>query len=204
MLANGSLVQPNDIIEIAPGDPLILQFETTDANASDSVSVVMQDPANPYMPWSIFYTSNNAAKPTGTFTWLTNNATPGDFFYFPITVQDNHCPIRGKTTRMFGVRVVSRATGIKEASSVGTTFIAYPNPFSEEVTFNVSGNAKAQSIVIYNLLGQQVDELKIDRTPGHEQKVTWKNAAKHASGTYIARLIANGKTQETIKFTRLP
>ena len=105
---------------------------------------------------------------------------------------------------MFGVRVISRTTGIKDATSAGNTFIAYPNPFSEEVTFNVSGNVKAQSIAIYNLLGQQVDELKIDRTPGREQKVTWKNAAKNASGTYIARLIANGKIQETIKFTRLP
>lgn len=204
--ANGLQVQPNDIIEVAAGDPLVFQFDTEDGNTSDSVSVLMQDPANPYMPWSVTYsTTNNTITPnfpTGTFTWDTNNATPGELTYFPITVKDNTCPLRGVSTFMFGVKILPRTTGIRKNHSPGLAFSAFPNPFSEAVSFKISGNAPAEAVAIYNLLGEQIALLPVPRTAAANQMVTWQNAASYASGTYLARLKSGNGAGQTIRFLK--
>jgi hypothetical protein len=56
---------------------------------------------------------------------------------------------------------VEEAAAVKvEASNAGVSVIAFPNPYIDQVTFNVTvKNAGKGSLVIYNMLGQKVTNL---------------------------------------------
>ena len=82
-------------------------------------------------------------------------------------------------------------------------FTAFPNPFSDELNFNLDLTTKAENIVIYDLLGQKVDVISLKTLGLGAQKVKWQNAGKHAAGAYIARLISADKTVQTLKFTKV-
>ena len=97
----------------------------------------------------------------------------------------------------------STATGTNGLVSGISELRAFPNPFKDELTFNLNLQTKAESIIIYNLLGQQVDEIPLKTLGLGEQKVQWQNAGKHAAGTYVAKLISLEKTIQTLKFTKI-
>jgi hypothetical protein len=119
-------------------------------------------------------------------------------------LRDDGHPLRGVYTETFAVRVsnTGNVTSISEAFG-NASFSAFPNPFSEELHFNLNLNSKAQSIIIYNLLGQKVDEIQLKTLGVGAQKVPWQNAGKYAAGTYVARLVAADKSVQTLKFTKI-
>ena len=60
-----------------------------------------------------------------------------------------------------------------------------------------------QSLVIYNLLGQEIERISLEKSSGNSTKMVWKNAAKQPAGTYLAKLFSEGNCVQTLKFTKL-
>ncbi|RLC54258.1 MAG: hypothetical protein DRH79_01185, partial [Candidatus Cloacimonadota bacterium] len=76
----------------------------------------------------------------------------------------------------------------------------YPNPFNPETTisFNLKNQIQKAAIEIFNVKGQKIKTLKItDPKIERENKVVWNgddnNGNKAASGTYLYRLMLDGK-----------
>jgi len=123
--------------------------------------------------------------------------------YYPITVRDNNCPVRGTVTHIYGIKTVALVMGIKADQTEAGFFQAVPNPFSEEVAFNFASQARPQTIIIYNLLGQEIARIPVKTSAGTNQKMVWPNGSKLPAGTYVAKLISENKTSQTMKFTKL-
>ncbi len=202
--ANGQPIQPNTIIGVIPGDSVTFQFQTADADAGDILTVIW--PIGQFLgsPFPSSGNINLGSPPRGSFTFHTFAGTADKIYYFPVTVMDNACPVRGITTRVYGLKLLpANPLGISNMVHAGPGFTAFPNPFTQEVSFKIPAISKEGSILIYNLLGQQIDQIPVPELNTSEQHLPWKNAAKHASGTYIARLVAKDKTIQTLKFTKL-
>ena len=202
-VANGQTISETDVINLRPGTPMNFQFASSDGNAANVLT--MESDVATVLPGAVF-TKTSASQPTGTITWTPPaSAVRGQVYYFHVTVQDNACPVKGVQTHTFGVRVSATGgvTGTKEVSSL-PRFVAYPNPFSETVSFkvNISKNA-AQKLVIYNVLGQEVDKIDLSGLGSGEQTVIWNKASKQAKGQYVAKLVSNQKEVQTIQFSKL-
>ena len=118
--------------------------------------------------------------------------------------RDDASILRGVHIETFAIRVshTGSVTNTPEAFRE-ETFVAYPNPFSEQLHFKLNLHTKAESLKIYNLLGQQIDEIKLQHSGLGEQHLQWKNAGKYAAGTYVAKLISQDKKVQILKFTKL-
>lgn len=201
--ANGNPISETDVINLRPGIPLNFQFATTDSNSFDVIALSTDAPD--ILPGSVF-TKTISNKPNGTLTWTPTAAHIRDqIYYFHVLVMDDACPVKGHQIHTFGVKVTANGsvTGLQENQTAKTTFTAFPNPFSEELYFNLNLQTKAESIAIFNLLGQKLAEIPLKTVGVGAQKVQWPNAGKQAAGTYIARLVSADKTVQTLKFTKL-
>ncbi|MBK0403988.1 T9SS type A sorting domain-containing protein [Adhaeribacter sp. BT258] len=201
--ANGQPVQPNELVSIRSGNVLNFQFSTADANAGDVVTLVLPDPQFPGFPANTNTAIVTGNRPTGTLTFNTAPIATDQIFYFPVMVMDNACPARGVTTRVYGVKLLASPLGLQNDARFDAGFQAYPNPFTEAVSFTCNLTAQAERIMICNLLGQQIDEILIPKVLSGEQNIHWQNAGKYAAGTYVAKLISADKTIRTLKFTKL-
>ncbi|MFC5271863.1 T9SS type A sorting domain-containing protein [Adhaeribacter terreus] len=197
--ANGQYVGPNGIIEVQAGSDLIFKFATHDNNASDSLTTFMPGPALS----GFRFTSSGGRRPTGVITWQAPPVASNKIIYFPIMIKDDACPVRGTVTQVYGIKVVASPLGIKNTTSFDPAFTAFPNPFATSVTFRFSPKNNAQTLVISNLLGQEIDRIDLRKVISGKQDVAWENAYKFPSGVYIARLETAGKTIQTLKFTKL-
>jgi hypothetical protein len=78
----------------------------------------------------------------------------------------------------------------------------YPNPFSDAVTFSIKKNEEAPlTIRIFNLQGQQVDQIDVGELPLELNHITWRLNATQMSlptGIYFCQFKA-GKFSETVK-----
>ncbi len=71
----------------------------------------------------------------------------------------------------------------------------YPNPFNPSTTIQFSiPESQSVSLMVYDILGQQVKSLINDNVPAGSYKVTW-DASKLASGVYIYRIQAGSFVQ---------
>ncbi len=78
----------------------------------------------------------------------------------------------------------------------------YPNPFSDAVTFSIKKNEEAPlTFRIFNLQGQQVDQIEVGELPRELNDVTWRLNATQMSlptGIYFCQFNA-GKFSEVVK-----
>jgi hypothetical protein len=200
---NATAIKEGDLIELRPGVTLNLNLTAADTNTTTAVA--MTSNVAGILPGAVF-SSNGANLPAGTITWTPAAGDVRDQpYYFNVVLKDNASPWRGYHERTIGVRVRQNGnvTGLKNTFASNAGFTAYPNPFSNQVSFKFNQQIKAESIVICNVLGQQVDQIKISKPASGQQHVAWGNAGKHAAGIYIARLIAENKTVQTLKFTKV-
>ncbi len=190
------------LFTVQSGSLLNIQFQTLDLDSNDSITVATDVTTS--LPGAQFSLSN-AKQPIGTISWLAVPGACNGIRYFRVRISDNACPVKGKTEFLVGVRVISNAnpTGITKAIK-DLQFTALPNPFREEVSFKVNLPGKEESqILIYNLLGKEIDRILIPAQANEEQQVNWSGAGKFAAGSYIARLCTEGKTIQTLKFIKL-
>ncbi|KAA9340567.1 T9SS type A sorting domain-containing protein [Adhaeribacter soli] len=202
--ANGVTLTPGTIINLRPGTPMNFQFTTADGNPND-VLTFSSDIASVLL--GATFTPSTTGQPGGTIAWTpTVNHVRDQVYYFHITVEDDACPVKGHQTQTFGVRVsnTGAVTGTKEELSKSLTFVAYPNPYTETVSFKVQANATVnQEIVIYNSLGQQVDRIMLKNIASGQKQVVWEKGSRMAKGQYVARLLSGNQVVQSIQFTKL-
>lgn len=81
----------------------------------------------------------------------------------------------------------------------GKIALAFPNPGRDKVKFLMHLDQAADvKIIIYNLSGERISELKKILSPGRGQVVVWK-CDQVATGIYLARIFMQGKEVEKIK-----
>ncbi len=202
VIANNLHVPNGTVITLRPGTPLNLQFTSSDPDAADLLQV--RTNARYILPGATF-TASTGNSISGAITWTPTAAqVRWQPYYFQILVRDNANPLRGLHSETIVVRVSATGgvTGTKELPAEAR-FTAYPNPFSSELNFRFNLKTKAESIVIYNLLGQQVDRISLANIGIGEQQLQWQKAGKYAAGTYVAKLVSADKTIQTLKFTKL-
>ena len=97
---------------------------------------------------------------------------------------------------MYRFRTV-QVTGVEPPGDVPSTFGLdqnYPNPFNPATMIGyqlpVSGKV---SIVVYDMLGQEVERLVDEVQPAGRHAVPW-NGSNRASGMYIVRMTAGSFT----------
>ncbi|MFC5271862.1 T9SS type A sorting domain-containing protein [Adhaeribacter terreus] len=200
--ANGQPVQANEVVPIQSGNVLNFQFSTADANAGDQLTLVLPDLQFPGFPPNTFNSLILNNRPDGILVFTTIPVATDQIFYFPVMVMDNACPTRGVTTQVYGVKLLASPLGMNAEAHFNPGFKAYPNPFTNAVRFKFELRGKAESIVICNVLGHQIDEILLDQAASGEQNIAWQNAEKYPAGMYVAKLISSDKTIQTLKFTK--
>jgi len=84
---------------------------------------------------------------------------------------------------------------------------SYPNPFRTAVTLRYDIPARINSvdveIVIFDALGRRIARLDEGPRFGGEFERSWTPAPSLASGVYFARVIVNGRPQETVPLVRV-
>jgi hypothetical protein len=201
--ANGAPLADTSLIYLRPQVPLTLRFNTLDPNTADMVSIISN--SNAALPGSNLVITGGA-RPSGTLTW-----TPGPGhvrnqpYYFSVRLKDNACPVAGTKIKTYGVKVsnTGAVTGLAKDKAENALFLAYPNPFSQEVSFKFNRNNAPQTIEIYNALGRKIDQIAVTGPAAGNQNVKWTNASTFAAGTYIARLIGASGSVQTVKFSKL-
>ncbi|HSI91294.1 MAG TPA: T9SS type A sorting domain-containing protein, partial [Adhaeribacter sp.] len=197
-VVNGQGVLPNQVINLRPGTTMNFQVGALDNNAGDVVTLTSD--AADVLPGAVFTSTGSM----GSITWTPTAAHVRDqLYYFHVTAEDDACAVKGLQTKTFAVRVSNTGgvTGISKDLTNQASFTAYPNPFSAEITFKVKQTQLQQQILIYNVLGQQVDQLQLNGNVNTEQEVIWQNAAKFPAGQYVARF-SNGNGQ-SLKINKL-
>ncbi len=200
IILNNGIVNLNRDIEVEAGTPMNLRFSSVNPASADSMEIL----------------SNVASVLTGA-TFITDaakqqtaniNFTPmaaqvnSQPYTFTVTYQDK-APVPKQYVYTINVKVRNAGTlGVANSIQTLNSFIAFPNPFTDRISFKLEKKVKAESIYIYNLLGQKIDEIKIQPSEIKNKEVTWKNAGQFAKGTYIARLVSDDKTLQTLRFIK--
>lgn len=200
--ANTSHGSNDSVYRVSAGSTFTLQFDGDDANAADMV--YLQSNAATALPGATF-TLNGTSRQSGTITWTPTaaQARPQPY-YLRVWAKDNASPFAGSHVQTIALRVSNNGSVMAvKAEKQPVSFIAYPNPFREEVTFRQETTVKAREIIIYNTLGREIDRMVISAEANQKADLRWSNAAKFPAGTYIARLVAENKTTQTLKFTKL-
>jgi hypothetical protein len=188
------------IIDLQPGHNLQLTFNTNDIDTVDVVT--LDSDVTTVLPGATF-TQTSGSRPSGTINWtgaLVNNCH--QIRYFHIQAKDNACPVSTSRTYTYGVRVSSNTSGFKVAPAT-PSFSAFPNPSGKKVSFHIKTSGPVHTILIYNLLGREIDQIMLENGQEGEQTVKWENADKFPAGQYVARLLGSSHTQ-TLKFIRQP
>jgi hypothetical protein len=194
-------IAPNTIIDAYPGSQVRMNFGVSDPDASNYVGAASN--VTTILPQATFAVTLAQNPNSGTLYWTPTAADVRDEpYFFNVTATDDACPYPASVTNTYGIRVRS-ITGILPDHVLSANFQAYPNPFSQEVNFKIEGQAKAKTIIICNLLGQQIDKVELPVSGQSQQIIPWKNAFKYVAGTYLAKLISEDKTIQTLKFTKL-
>lgn len=201
--ANGQPVQPNQVVTVAGGNLLHFQFGTADANAADSLRVFSNPAEFNSLPKCFVNFTLGATRPVVNYTFHTRPAATDQVYYFTVSVADNACPTRGITTHAYGFKVLANPLGQRENQITDASFRAFPNPFSRNVTFSITGQEKATEVQIFNLLGQHLETIAVGGASlGPEKEARWQPDPRLAAGTYVARLVVAGKVRQTIKFIK--
>jgi hypothetical protein len=204
-VANGQPISPSDVINLRPGKTMNFTFNSADGNTNNVLSLT-SDAASVLL--GAVFNKTTVSNPSGTIIWTPTAAdVRSQPYYFHLTVMDNACPVKGYQTHTYAVRVsnTGAVTGLKNDAAGQLSFIAFPNPFAQTVSFkvNVTKPASNREIVIYNTLGQEVDRMPLNNQASGEQQVVWEYSAKIPNGQYIARLVEGREVTQTIQFSKM-
>lgn len=91
------------------------------------------------------------------------------------------------------------ALGLTDLDMVQAQFSAYPNPFSEKVTLELTvGNYSQSTVLFTDLMGRTVDMRQMATPTAGKYTLTW-DATGLPRGIYFATLYADGQKAQTIK-----
>ncbi|RPD50164.1 hypothetical protein DNI29_05040 [Hymenobacter sediminis] len=118
-------------------------------------------------------------------TWQVPTNLPTGRYYLPVSVTDNGCPTISSEDRVITFLVTSQV--LATHTEQRPILPAYPTPFREQVSFQLSQKG-SQKITVLDGLGRTVANL----TSRPDGSVTWQPGPTLPAGLYIARS-ANGQ-----------
>jgi hypothetical protein len=193
-------VAPNAIVDAFPGSQIRLDFGVSDPDLLDVVVPISN--ATTVFPGATLTITLGSNPNNAVLSWTPTTAHVRDEpYFFNVTARDNACPYPASITHTYGIRV-RNILGLAQDRGA-SVFLAYPNPASGDVNFKLNAGKAAREILIFNLLGQEIDRIPVGNLPGGEQNIRWEKANAFAAGTYVAKLVSEAKTVQTLKFTKL-
>ncbi|MCC3156621.1 hypothetical protein LJ737_05190 [Hymenobacter sp. 15J16-1T3B] len=196
----------------APTDTIVVQgpvmayttasFTLSDPNPSDQLTVTFGlpadqdylslyvDPTAPNVPISV--TGNGTAAPVLQVRLRPESTLLGRTFRIPVRVEDNACPLRGVQNFVVVLRTVAARPLAVAGGRPRATLSAFPNPFTEQVSFTVPRPRGTQVVLIHDQLGREVARLPVPAGTGTEATLTWMPAAALPAGVYTARAAEGG------------
>ena len=170
------IMQPlNRIIPVVSGSPISVLLNGGDRNPGQTVSFDLSQNAVPGA--QIQNVSTGVARLT-----FTPSASLRDGIYrVSVTISDNACPIRGIETRSLAFRVYGSPLASHSGKAI-TAVAAWPNPFTNEVQFQLA-KAGVQTLIIADNLGRTVGTV----TSLADGLVRWQPGTEVPAGLYSAR-----------------
>lgn len=197
MLVNGQLRPLSDTVRVTPGQTARVVVTGSDPDGRHQLRFTTPGSLGPGPFPSGAYVVNSTAPNRLELTFTPPATTPEGPYVALIRAEDNNCPVRG----VFDTRVAFKVTrsvlsAAQAAAPVLTT--ASPNPFTDVVSFRVSGLKGAARLDITNVLGQVVAQLPLPAGPDGAA-ATWRPAAALPAGVYLARVAGSGPTLRLLR-----
>ncbi|GAA4392881.1 T9SS type A sorting domain-containing protein [Hymenobacter koreensis] len=192
---NGSTSQSvSRLIPVQRGQTVTALLQATDANAGQTLVTTGNDTGVPGA--QIWPRGNGAVE----IEFTPPASLPDGTYYVTVTATDDACPVKGFSTQVVGFRVGN--SPLKSRNQAARTLVsAYPNPFTDRVTFTLMRAAdKAAVVLVVDQLGRVVDRLPAPAGSSPDVQVTWQPAAAVPAGVYLARF-ENG--QQTARLLRV-
>lgn len=190
----------------------IVDFHFSDPNASDLLTVsaplyrfslsipyanLYTNPAAPDVPISIL--SNGTTAPVLRVRLRPHPSSDGTVFYMPVQVEDNACPIKAVRTFMLILRVRAAGPTATQTARQRGLLSAFPNPFSEQITFRLPRPQTDQHVLVYDALGRVVAQLPVPAGNTAEVQLTWTPAPTTPAGVYLVRLPGTSQTLRLLR-----
>ncbi|RTQ48842.1 hypothetical protein EJV47_14685 [Hymenobacter gummosus] len=122
---------------------------------------------------------------------------PDGLYSITVKVEDDGCPVKGFEEQTLTFRVHSSPLNSRSRAELVST--AYPNPFTDQVSFTLARPATPTPVDIVNQLGQVVDRLPVPAGAAPEARFVWRPAPGVPAGVYLARFPAGGQTVRLLR-----
>jgi hypothetical protein len=197
---NGQLFNLIAPLNILAGQTSIIQAGSADPDTLENINMQVVGYFSP--GFSAQVANNFSRHPMATITLNPPLSDAGTTKFIQIKLEDDDCPVKGISNYVLEVRINS-PTGINPGQDQENRITAYPNPFREELNFRLGSNSNNFSeLVIYNLLGQEVDRLII--SPDSAPEIRSQKVPQLPAGQYLVKIQAKDGTSQTLKISRLP
>jgi hypothetical protein len=174
--STGTTVQAlNQAIPAVAGASVSVIINATDRNAGQALTLTLDYNAVPGT--TLQSLGNGQARLTFA---PPANAAPG-LYRVAVTAEDNACPIKGMDTQLVTFNV-SASSPLATRAKTAQAIAAYPNPFTDEVQFQLSAPG-VQILTISDYLGRAVATVRSQP----DGAVRWQPAANLPAGLYLAR-----------------
>ena len=162
-------------VAVRVGEPITVNFTATSPGATTPLVFTLEQNA---VPGAVI-----AAGPTpgtGRLTFTPPVGMRDGVYNVSLTVSDDASPLRNLITVPVAFRVYSGVLARRTAAALLVP--AYPNPFTEQVQFQLA-KAGVQTLVVCDQLGRTVARL----TSQANGRVQWQPGADVPAGLYLAR-----------------
>ncbi len=194
MLAETEPMMGHSTDDLAPVAPASLTAEL----AGDGVQLVWEDPVDTdFSAFEVYKSETQGFVPAPEFLIATTsnsthtdmNVEQGKTYYYVVTAKDFSNNVSEASNE-----AAATITDVGEDAGIPTEYALnqnYPNPFnpSTAIKFAIPDAANV-SLVIYDMLGNQVDVLVNNNMSAGYYTFTW-NASNYASGIYFCQMKAN-------------
>jgi hypothetical protein len=176
----------SQIIPVHSAESIHVDLAATDANSGQTLNYTLAYNSVP----GVTLQATSAGSTRLTFTPAAS--LPNGIYRVSVSVTDDACPIRGVETRSLAFRVYRTATATK--ANAGLAVAAYPNPFIEQVQFQLT-KPGVQTLSICDQLGREVARVQSQASG----QVQWQPGADLPAGLYLARTLDGSQTVRLLR-----
>ena len=194
-----SLISPEDESSLDSLRPLFSWDQSIDPDPRDEVkyTLIIRKPTGPD---SVVYKVEGIGD---TMHQITEDIEIGSYQWLVIAEDADDNNLDTESSEIFSLNVVvginDEIAGIPEEYDLNQN---YPNPFNPTTTIEYSLPQSGDvSLIVYNLLGQEVAKLVNGKLDAGYHEVTW-DASNMASGVYIYRLEDAGRRSASPTYIR--
>ncbi|GAB3873809.1 hypothetical protein GCM10028824_26010 [Hymenobacter segetis] len=161
-------------IQALAGESLTVDLTATDSDAGQFV--LLSVAGTPVPGISLYQTLNGQSR----LTFVVPPSLPEGLYHVSVAALDDACPVKGVQGQTLAFRVVNTALATRAAQALAVA--AFPNPFTEQVKFQLA-TPGVQTLTVCDHLGRTVATVRSQPNG----TVVWQPAATLPAGLYLAR-----------------